>query len=539
MLGRKLVLILSSRFLVRFLGWIGILVLVRFWTIYADTALGIIGFAMSFLAIFNIVGDLGFSRAHVKRISEGKDLGTCIGTYATIKFVLIGIMVAALFVAIFILKNVMNYNFPNQTTESVIYLLIFYYIFFNLGQIITATFEGTGEIAKKQTIHIFEAVKTPLFIIVALAGVSGKGVSEKIGWPSFLQSFQQYLADHAVHALAVTSVLAMISCFIVGMWLIRKYPIKKPNWSLFKSYFNFGIPMMLFTVIGVISVNVDKLMIGYFWQDQIYQVGYYYTFQQLLQILTIVYLALDVVLFPTISKFHSYKDHSKIKKTTLLAERYISMVMVPIVVIIIVFVGPVIRIMLSKEFVPAASVFIVLTIYTFIFSLNRPYVSLISGMNRPAVLTKIAFVICLVNIPLNYLFIPRNGLLISFGINGPTGAAIATVISVTVGFIIIRFSAKKIAKMNILQTHTPRHIIAGFIMGITLYYLSFNVLSLDTIRWYILAPLALLGTSIYIAVLFIIKEFKKQDLSFFLDIINPKEMVKYVSKEFKDKSKKQ
>jgi O-antigen/teichoic acid export membrane protein len=92
MIARKSFLIIISQFLLRFMGWIGLWILARNWGGFAPEAQGIVGFAISFLAIFNILGDLGFSRAHVKRISEGRDLGKCIGTFITIKLVLIGFM---------------------------------------------------------------------------------------------------------------------------------------------------------------------------------------------------------------------------------------------------------------------------------------------------------------------------------------------------------------------------------------------------------------------------------------------------------------
>ena len=75
MIARKSFLIISTSFITRLFGWIGLVILAKLWSDFAPEALGVIGFAMSFLAIFNIIGDLGFSRAHVKRVSEGKDCG--------------------------------------------------------------------------------------------------------------------------------------------------------------------------------------------------------------------------------------------------------------------------------------------------------------------------------------------------------------------------------------------------------------------------------------------------------------------------------
>lgn len=208
------------------------------------------------------------------------------------------------------------------------------------------------------------------------------------------------------------------------------------------------------------------------------------------------------------------------------------MVMIPPIVVIIVFVYPVINIMLDSSFLPAASVLITLTIYAFISGLNMPYGSLITGVNRPGIGAKVGFVVCATNIPLNYLFIPENGLLSSFGINGPTGAAIATVLSISVGFFGLRIAAKKVTGIKTMQSHTLRHIIAGLVMAGSLYSFNFFI---PLVRWYHLIGFAGLGLTVYLGVLFILKEFKKQDLMFFLDIVHPKKMIKYISSEFKNK----
>lgn len=533
MIARKSLLIVTSQFLASIVGWVGLVILAKLWGSFAPEALGIIGFAMSFLALFNIIADLGFSRAHVKRISEGKDLGTCIGTYAAIKLVLTGLMVTVVFVAIFIWKNVFYGNFYDATTESVVIVFIFYYIFSNLRQIATVTFEGRREIAKRQITELSGSSKILFTILVVLAGVKIAGISPAIDWPRFLQPLQQFLATYAVGSLAMTYVFAMMATFFVGMWFLRTYPLKKPSWELFKNYFSFALPIMLFSVIGVISLNIDKIMIGYFWTST--EVGYYFTVQRILQMILVLSTSVGIVLFPTISEYHSSKHFERINKTTRMAERYISMVMIPPIVVIIVLAHPLINIMLSGAFIPAASVLVTLAIYTFIFSLNRPFGALIGGLNRPDIAVKIGFVMCLTNIILNYLFIPEGGLLSTFGINGPTGAATATVLSVLVGFFGQRLAAKKLTGIKFLQNHTPRHIIAGLVMGGVVYYFSTLI---QGIHWYHLLGFAGVGLGVYLGILLVMKEFKKEDLNFFLDILHPREMFKYVSSELKERPKK-
>ena len=253
MIARKSLLIVSSQFLTRFFGWIGLVILARSWGGgAAPEALGNIAFAMSFLALFNIIADLGFSKAHVKRISEGKDLGTCIGTFAAIKLVLMGCMLTIVFLLVFVGRSLWPQDFFSTTKESVLIAFVFYYIFLDLTQIASYTFEGTQEIAKRELVHIFGSIKTPFMILIAFAGATGVMVKGRIvnvdpafQWPEILQPIQRIFSENAFGSLAFAYALAMAATFGIGFWLLRKYEIKRPSMAFFKSYLNFALPTVL------------------------------------------------------------------------------------------------------------------------------------------------------------------------------------------------------------------------------------------------------------------------------------------------------
>lgn len=536
MIARKSFLIISTQFFIAFIGWIGVVILAKIWGNFAPSALGIIGFAMAFLSLFQIISDLGFSRAHIKRVSEGKDLGKCIGTFAAIKIFLTLIMVSIIFISIYIMKNVFHGGFYDATTESVIYVLVFYTIFSSLSKISIMTFTGKREVAKLETTNMFEnIVHVPLSIIVALAGVNvmGWAISPAVIWPEFLQPLQHFISNHATGSLAITYVFGMMGTFFIGLWLMRGNPIKKPDKKFVKNYSVFAFPIMLSSVIGIISTNIDKLTIGFFWTSL--EVGYYFTVQRVLAFIIILSTAVSTVLFPTFSSHHALKSYEKMKRTTLLAERYISMVMMPPIIFMIVLVVPVIRIMLDEAFIPAASILIVLAIWAFIRGITLPFSNLISGMDKPGIIAKISALTFTTNIILNILIVPKEGILSFVGINGPTGAAYATVIAFSLSYVAYRLISKKLLNIKILQSHTIRHIIAGLVMGGFLYLLAYKTSLFPVIRWYILLFFAVIGLIIYLGVLYILKEFKKQDFNFFLGIIHPKGMLKYVKSELKNK----
>ncbi|HVQ01206.1 MAG TPA: flippase [Candidatus Thermoplasmatota archaeon] len=533
MIARKSLLVVISQFLTRTLGYVGLVVIAKLWGSFAPTALGDIGWAMSFIGVFYIIADLGFGQAHVKKISEGNDLGTCISTFFTIKLILTTIMVILALFTIFFLDSVLHLGFKDATKQSVVLVFLLYYTLASIQQIASYTFNGKGEIAKMQITSVFENIlKVPLSILVAIAGVGLIGLAPAIAWPSVLEPLRQFLAGHPIGSLAMAYVFGIAATVVVGFWLLRKNPWKRPSVELGKGYATFAMPILLYSILSTVSANIDKLMIGFFWTDK--EVGYYFSLQQILQIILIISVAFNTVLFPVYSGYHSKKDIQKINSTTKVVERYISMIVIPPIVIIIVFVNAVISIMLTSAFLPAASTFVILSIYAVLASFLAPFYSLLVGMNKPGLFAKIGLGISLINIALNFLLIPKWGLLTPVGINGPTGAAVALVLSNLVGFVWIRLAAKKLTGIQLLQIHTPRHIIAGAAMGLVLYVIAFRTGLFPLIHWYHLLLFVGIGLLVYLAVLYLLREFTKSDFDFFLELLHPKKMLQYIKTEVKE-----
>jgi O-antigen/teichoic acid export membrane protein len=195
---------------------------------------------------------------------------------------------------------------------------------------------------------------------------------------------------------------------------------------------------------------------------------------------------------------------------------------------------------LHEAWQPAVPVLITMIFFGLIRGMTAPYSTFLTGIGRPDIIAKFGVTICLANIVLNYLIIPHNGILSNLQIgsyiitiNGSTGAAFATVLSFMITFIGFRLVAKRVTGIKILQTHTPRHIIAGGIMGLVIYYISYETPFFPQIHWYTIFFFAFLGLGIYLLVLYLLKEFKKEDMKFFLDIIHPKKMFGYVKSELK------
>jgi len=468
---------------------------------------GIVGFAYGFVALFSILGDLGFGAAHVKRISEGKDEGKCIGTFATTKVILTGILASATILSIVLWRFVFGRGFETPVHEQAVYILLFYFVLASLSQVFITTFSAKKEIAKGQIPYfIYTIIRVFITIIIAYFGFG-------------------------VLALAYTYLLGEIFQFGVAYYFFRTYTVKKPTLDYLKNYSKFAFPMAIASAAYIVILNVDKVFIQLFWGAQ--QVGEYFAVFNLSRFILNFSSALVVLLLPTISELHAKNNMDDIRKLTLTSERYLSMITFPIVILLVVLAQPVIHILLSDKYLPALIILQILPFFVLFEVLSQPYQSQLQGMNMPHIVRNRILLMMIVSIFLNLILVPTDikSLGLKFAGLGATGSALAMVTAYFVGFITTRVYAFRVANMK-GNYRIILHIVSAALMGIIIYYLT-NIFYIG--RWYELIGISLFGLLLYFGILFIFRELKKEDIFLFIDTLNIKKMISYVIKELKGK----
>jgi O-antigen/teichoic acid export membrane protein len=502
MFARKSLLIMSANLLDGVLAYVALFFISRDMGV---EAYGIIGFAMGFVGLFTILTDLGFNSAHIKRVSEGKEMGTCIGTYLVSKLVFVLVLASAVIGVVAIWKFVLSRGFESSSQELAVYIIIAYYAVNSIGTFFYYTYTATKEIAKAQIPLITGAVaRTIAIIFVALSGLG-------------------------VLALAWAYVLGEVIFLGASALFFRGFPVKRPTKECFKDYFVFAMPLILVGISYTIITNVDRVLIQLFWTS--IEVGYYFASFRIVQFLLVAASAVGTLLLPTISGYHSKEDTESIKKTVFLSERYISMLIFPIIIGIVVLADPTTRILLGPKYILAIPILMVLPFFVIFEALSQPYMYEVIGMNKPVLARNRILIILGITVFFDLILIPRDihslGLTL-FGM-GALGASFATVIGYAAGFIYCRYAAWKLAK-NPFNPRILLHLISASIMGIILYEL---MRFLPVQRWYVLLGYSALGLGIYLFILFLLREFTRKDLDFVLDLLNIKKMWKYMREEIK------
>jgi O-antigen/teichoic acid export membrane protein len=471
-----------------------------------DYSLGIISFAYGFVALFTIFSNLGIDQAHIKRVSEEINPDQCISTFATLKVLLTGFMSLLLISAVFVWKYLLGRGFESTEHETAVYIMLIYFILWSFTQIFLVTYRARKEIAKAQLPMFFETlgrVVATIFIVIN---------------------------DLGVIALAWTYVFGEICVLLTCFIFFRGYKInfQKPTIEYLKLYASFAIPMAIVVASTKIMTNIDKVLIQFFWSAT--EGGNYFAVYRLSKFIDMATKAIGMLLFPTISTLYIKKNLNQIKDLAYKAERYLSMIIFPIVFFMIFMSEPIVHIMLSDKFYPAIPILQILPIFALFDALEKPYQMKLLGMNLPHFTRNRILLMVFINIILNLILIPKD--IKSLGIPlfglGAVGAAIATVSAYFIGLIYTRIIIWKVSNITI-NIRIILHLIAASLMGLIITLLNNYVFQVN--RWYELVFFGIIALCIYFLILYILQEFSREDFNLFMDTLNMKKMSKYIKYE--------
>ena len=501
--SRKIALLFGAENINAIIGWIALLFVARK---MGAEVLGEFSYAMSLVGGFTFLAFFGFRMAHVKRISEGLDLGKCIGTFLSIRLFLISFMLFVFASFYWIWTVLLEKEFYDiKTPYLLLFILIYYIIFLAIG-VVRATFSGLEQSARVAIPNIVgTTARSLLFICTAF-----------LGW--------------GVIWLAASELIGILIISIISLWYFRDYPISKPDKETFNSYKLFAFPVAAASIFGVLKQYLDKIFIGVFWAAT--DVGLYFGVQRIAIFIGTMALAIEEMLLPSVSKLHSKSENKEIKSLIYDTERYVAMVCIPIVAMTVVWSSEIIEVFISREFLPATRILQLLALAALIRVVNRPWSIALRGSDRPDLTSMINIFSSVINIMLMIILVPKEiphlGLSNLPGLGGE-GAALALLISELILSISLRIMCYSYLELK-PQMHFFAQIFFAIIVGLGMWQIQMAV-SVD--RWYELFLFSALGGFLYVFVLAAAGAFTKKDFQFFWNVMNPKAMTSYVGDELK------
>lgn len=377
---------------------------------------------ITYLGILNIFSDGGLNSATIKRISEGEDQSAFFTAYFAVRislflFLILGLKIFGnLFVDID--GSVMIFWLP---------LALFVYIFSDaitvgngglgkIGVTSTSTFIGNVSRVIVQIIAVILGYRTGGLIGGFIMGVLVSGI---FGWRFFEVSFARFNRKHL------------------------------------KSLFSFSFWMFLSSSGGLVFAYADTALIGHFLKNS--DVGVYNVAFQFTGLVVLVSNALIAVLWPKISYGSKIGDIDLLEKSLTKSIIYSLILAVPLLVGGWVLGDKMLLYFYGKEFSSGTYALILLfpvRLVTIIASLLGTY---IFAMDHPKEGFRIILLSAVTNIMLDWFFIPILGI---------TGAALATLISMTLLVIIERHVLSQYMSVKMGVNNMNNILKASLVMGL-------------------------------------------------------------------------
>ena len=276
-----------------------------------------------------------------------------------------------------------------------------------------------------------------------------------------------FFIGFAAKSIAFGFLLSFIFAAIIGWyWVLKEYKSlpksneKADSFSLLKEMIPFGLMMVMISSMGMINSYTDRIMLGYFLPAEMNtaQIGIYTIAIAFAAIISTFASAIGSIFSPLITEFWGKGNINEIKKTTITVVRWLFITSIPLLLVMLVFSKQILTIIYGQNY---AAGYIVLMLYAsglFIYLFSSPSQWILAAMKRLDVTRKIIASGALINVILNFIFIPK------YGING---AALTSAISFTLMTILFLRQSK------ITNVHFPKDlykpILAGIFASIILY----------------------------------------------------------------------
>ncbi|UCG91005.1 MAG: oligosaccharide flippase family protein [candidate division WOR-3 bacterium] len=498
-LAQKLILGYGSRIAIQFIQVVASIVVAR---VAGPTVLGTVAFGLAFVSIFEFIADLGIGTAHLKLVSEGQDMGTCISTYSVLKMITTFLYFIVVFGLYLIQKLVFNVQFESTAHEYVIIILLVTVTINQLLRIPKATFAGKTEQAKQSIPEFVRILIYQIFrIIIVLLG-------------------------YKAVALALGNLAATILVIPLVLYLFKDYPRAKFDWQLALRYLKISLPLIVIEMSAKVMHHIDKLALQHFADSE--QLGYYTAGYRIGGIVFMMETSVGIIFLPLFSKAAADGNFQYIKTTTEKFERFCFLIVMPVVIFLSLYSDIIIKLFLGSQYVPSIPIMAVINLAMFVMVLNIPYSSVITGMGFFRLAAFLSLINLILFVSLIYIF-PNPDIV---GL-GAVGAAYAILFSSVFSGISHRFFAKQ--KCSILDlTKNIKFMLFGIINVIAFYFIYKYFSLMYGIHFKIVFVPLYFG--ITYLVLFFLGWITKEDVYNMKELINMRKLGSYIKNEMRNKS---
>ena len=335
------------------------------------------------------------------------------------------------------------------------------------AQVMSAVFKGLNLIPFDGITKIVYGLFNAGGCILALTlnyGLVGIAVGTLLA--SMIYFFLTYLINRRNHLVTIS--------------VVRPFTVR-PYLTLFQASMPFG----MLAILSAMYFRIDTIMLQQ--MKGPVEVGVYNAAYRLFEVMLIIPSVFSLVLLPILSDALAKSDHRAVEILTQQIIRYFSYVSIPTAVIVTLLAHQIIALFYPiNEYAGSVKALQILIWALVAIFISGTTSTLINAGKLPKINTWIAFVMVVLNISLNFLWIPKWGLI---------GASLATVITEFCGISMNTIYIRKTFYRIRYLPHLYKPVIASLIMAVVVYYTHSLLLLPLYLLVYILILIAIGGIS--------------------------------------------
>jgi O-antigen/teichoic acid export membrane protein len=300
---------------------------------------------------------------------------------------------------------------------------------------------------------------------------------------------------YGLFGVIVAAVIAEVVPIIFSLIsIIKQIGFSVPSFKNMREYLRFSIPLTPNGLIYWITNSSDRYVIQYFLGTV--SVGIYSASYGIGSLVFLLVSPLQMILFPQLSKLYDLGDLPAVKSYLSYSLKFFLLVALPAVVGLTVLSNSLLLLLTTAEF---TSGYLVIPLVALSAVFNG-IVQILSNIIFIFKETKFSFYItgiaALFNIIFNILMIPLIGFI---------AAAISTLLSFVIMFILCFLKTVKYIEIKMEFIFLLKIVLSSIVMGVIVYISSINNMYISII----------LGIFIYFLLIFLLKTFNKNELSYF------------------------
>jgi O-antigen/teichoic acid export membrane protein len=475
--------------------------------------LGVLGFGVAIIGVLSFLSDFGVGSVHIRQMNSCEDKGKCIGAYAVIRLILLGIFSIVTLILIESWKDgtaggmMPTGDLLIPTVTDTMYVFLVYYVLLGISQIATHTFDALDEDAKVHVPSILELVVRVSFVVYIAVSPLGSSANG----PAFLAS--AYAAG-------------MIASMVLVSLLMRSYKVSMPDKETLMKYVRSLAPVFLVSVIIIIDLYMDKAIVGYFWGE--HELGLYFGVQRMAVFVGVFSLSVATLILPSVATYYGRRDSAASWDVVNQAERYVSLVVIPTAAFYLVYGSDILRVFLTEEFVVAVRSMDLLVMAGAVVALVVPLRSVLAGLGRPGTLFLVGLVGVVLQLALLLVLVPDSLLGVEMLGLKRQGAAGALLICSIYYFFVLRYMAWKVGGM-LPHSNSFKHVLSAITMIGAMYVVDWALI--PAVDWLALILLAIVGLFAYALSAYFMGELEFSDYRYFKTMLNPQDTMEYVVNE--------